>query len=214
MTRTPETPIRPTIEDIEAELAERSLVEFIRQAWRYLEPRPYCHGWHIEAIAEHLEAVSRGEIRRLMINIPPRHMKSLSVIAWRAWTWAQDPEGHSGPALFGPQVRFLAASYAQVLSQRDNVKLRRLLQSRWYRRNWGDRFQLEGDQNQKSRFVNDRGGTAIATSVDGAVTGDGGDIVIVDDPHNVREGDSVTKREAVRQWWDETMATSVPAGKP
>ena len=79
---------------IERELATRHLGEFVRQAWHIVEPEtPFVPGFHIEAIIEHLEAVSRGQIRNLLINVPPRHMKSLLVsVFWPAWEWIRWPE--------------------------------------------------------------------------------------------------------------------------
>src|SRR5260370_16427296 len=70
--------------DIDRELATRHLGEFVRQAWAVVEPStPFVPGWHIDAIVEHLEAVSCGQIRNLLINVPPRHMKSLLVkVRW------------------------------------------------------------------------------------------------------------------------------------
>jgi predicted phage terminase large subunit-like protein len=187
-------------------LAEKSLADFIKQGWRNMDPSNFISNWHIDAICEHLEAVSRGEIKRLIINVPPRHMKSLSVsVAWPAWTWAQ-AENKDMP-LMGAHVRFLAASYAQSLSTRDNVKCRRLIQSQWYRDNWGDRFDLTGDQNTKIRFENDHQGYRIATSVDGTATGEGGDVIIVDDALSAGDAGSPVARNAVTEWWDGTMST-------
>jgi predicted phage terminase large subunit-like protein len=189
---------------VERQACEGSLRFFIKRAWRYMDPARYLHNWHIDAIGEHLEAVSRGEIRRLIINVPPRHMKSLSVsVAWPAWVWAQPERA----ALIGPQVSWLFSSYAHTLSLRDSVKCRRLMGSAWYQGLWGDRFALTGDQNTKIRFDNDRQGYRLATSVDGALTGEGGDVIVVDDPHNVREADSEAVRESVLTWWDEAMST-------
>src|SRR6185312_742640 len=160
---------------------EESLIGFLKGAWRYIDPAPYVDGWHLEAIAEHLEAVTYGDIRRLIINVPPRHSKSSLVsVAWPVWTWAQ---GQVGP-LSGPQVQFLSASYAQPLSTRDALKSRRLIQSPWFQEKWGNRFTLTGDQNAKMRYENDKGGYRIATSVNGALTGEGGSCIIVDDPLN------------------------------
>ena len=188
---------------IEQELAERSLAEFIRQMWKWIDPSPYVGNWHIDAIAEHLEAVNRGEIHRLIINIPPRHMKSIAVsVAWPAWTWTQQ----ATTPLRGPAVRFLFASYAQSLSIRDSVKCRRVIDSPLYQARWGDRFKWVGDQNTKIRFDNDKKGYRLATSVDGALTGEGGDVIVVDDPHNVTEAESVTVRQAALDWWDESMS--------
>jgi len=176
----------------------RSLKEFIKNSWQTIEPgRDFYDNWHIDAISEHLQAVVNGQIKRLIINIPPRHMKSISVaVALPAWTWTVQP-----------QKRFLFASYAASLSVRDSVKCRRLIDSKWYKEHFGEVFKLTGDQNQKQRFENNQTGYRIATSVDGALTGEGGDIIIIDDPHNVREAESSAVRESVLDWWDQAMQT-------
>src|ERR1035438_928600 len=86
---------RPSLRDeIDSELAARSLGEFVRQAWAVVEPStPFVPGWHIDAVVEHLEAVTYGQIRNLLINVPPRHMKSLLVsVFWPAWEWTRWPE--------------------------------------------------------------------------------------------------------------------------
>ena len=176
----------------------RSLKFFIKGAWDTIEPnRFYNDNWHIDAISDHLQAVVNGDIKRLIINIPPRHMKSISVsVALPAWTWT-----------FDPSRKFLFSSYALMLSIRDSVKCRRLIDSQWYKTHFGDSFSLTTDQNQKQRFENNKTGQRIATSVDGALTGEGGDIIVVDDPHNVREAESGTVREGVLDWWDQAMQT-------
>ena len=174
----------------------RSLKAFIKNCWPTIEPgREFYDNWHIDAISEHLQAVINGDIKRLVINIPPRHMKSISVsVALPAWTWTVQP-----------QKRFLFASYASSLSIRDSVKCRRLIDSPWYQDHFGEMFKLTSDQNQKQRFDNDKTGQRIATSVDGALTGEGGDVIVIDDPHNVREAESQTVREGVLEWWDQAM---------
>lgn len=187
-------------------LAEKSLHIFAKQGWRYLDPAPFVDGWHLEVIAEHLEAVSRGQIRNLIINQPPRTMKSIMCsVAWSAWTWAQKPDLNY--PLLGPGVQFLTASYAQSLSLRDSVKCRRLIESPWYQDNWGSRFALTGDQNTKIRFENDKGGYRLATSVGGALTGEGGSIILVDDAHNTIEAESDAIRQSTLGWWDEALST-------
>ena len=124
-------------------------------------------------------------------------MKSISVaVALPAWTWTIQPD-----------KRFLFASYALSLSIRDSLKCRRLIDSPWYQSHFGDQFKLTTDQNQKQRFENDKTGYRIATSVDGALTGEGGDIIVIDDPHNVREAESSIVREGVLEWWDQAMQT-------
>lgn len=188
----------PPLTVIEAELARRGLGEFIRQAWHVLEPTtPYVPGWHLDAIVEHLEAVTNGQIRNLLINMPPRHMKSLAVsVFWPVWAWLTKPE-----------FRWLFSSYALSLSIRDSLKCRRLIESPWFQDRWGRKFTLTSDQNAKLRFDNDKTGYRIATSVGGAATGEGGDVVVVDDPHNVQERESDVIRDGTLTWWDETMST-------
>lgn len=179
-------------------LAEMYLRDFARQAWPILEPgREYHHNWHIDAICDHLQAVSDGRIRRLIINIPPRCMKSLLVsVIWPAWEW-----------ITRPQTRFLFASYAQTLSIRDSVKCRRVIASPWYQERWRQNYRLTTDQNQKIRFDNDKTGYRLATSVGGALTGEGGDRVVIDDAHNAVEGESDVTRESTLEWWDQAMST-------
>jgi phage terminase large subunit-like protein len=188
----------PTLDDIRTELAGRSLRHFVRQAWHVVEPAtPYVSGWHLDVICEHLEAVTRGDLRNLIINVPPRHMKSLAVsVFWPCWEWVTHPER-----------RWLFASYAQSLSTRDSLKCRRLIQHPWYQERWGHVYQLAGDQNAKMRFENDRTGYRIATSVGGIGTGEGGDRVVVDDPHNTTEAESDAIRAATLDWWDVAMST-------
>src|SRR5579862_6535508 len=192
---------RPSLRDeIDAEMASRGLREFVRQAWSIVEPStPFVPGWHIEAIIDHLEAVSRGEIRNLLINVPPQHMKGLLVsVFFPAWEWIRWPER-----------RWLYSSYAATLSIRDSVKCRRLIESPWYQARWGHVFALTGDQNAKSRFDNNRSGYRLSTSVGGSVTGEGGDRIICDDPHKVDEVESDTARKNAIDWWDVAMSTRV-----
>lgn len=191
---------------------EEDLLTFFKDAWRYIVgSKPYTPGWHLEAIAEHLEAVTRGEIRRLIINIPPRMTKSSLVsVAWPAWTWALLPELAEGvltSPLMGPQVQFLSSSYGTSLSKRDTNRTRRLIMSPWYQQLWGDRFHLMDDQNAKDRYDNDKGGYRLAVSERSGLTGEGGDVIIIDDPHNAVDVDSEVKREATIDWWDEAMST-------
>ena len=175
---------------------------FTRGAWAIIEPgTAYKHNWHLDAISAHLEAVSAGHIKLLIINMPPRHMKSIGVsVTWCPWEW--------GPAR-RPWVRWLYASYAGSLSVRDSLKARRIIQSAWYQRLWGAQVQLSGDQNAKLRFENTAAGYRLATSVGGVGTGEGGDRIVVDDPHNVQEAESDAVREATIEWWSKSMSTRI-----
>jgi len=178
--------------------ASASLYEFVKQAWHVVEPGiPFIESWHIEQICEHLEAVSSGEIHRLLINIPPRHSKSTIVsVMWPAWEWITDPA-----------QKFLCASYSGNLSTRDNLKTRRLLQSPWYQERWGYMFAFAGDQNAKQRFENDKTGYRLATSVGGTATGEGGSRLILDDPHGAQAAQSEVMRESDLEWFDMVWST-------
>ena len=182
----------------ERRAASASLYEFVKQSWHVVEPGvPFIPSWHIEEICEHLEAVTAGEIKRLLINIPPRHSKSTIVsVMWPMWEWLTDPA-----------QKFLAASYSGNLSIRDNLKARRLIQSPWYQERWGHMFKLAGDQNAKQRFENDKTGYRIATSVGGTATGEGGSRLILDDPHGAQDAQSDTMRESALEWFDMVWST-------
>lgn len=167
-----------------------SLMEFTMQAWVILEPdTQFIPNWHLNFIAEHLEAISDGELTKLIINVPPGTMKSLlTSVIWPVWDW-----------IYNPGRRFLTASYGQTLATRDSVKSRRLIQSQWFQTIYGNTFQLTSDQNQKTRYENSKTGFRLATSVGGA-TGERAHIRILDDPHNIDEADSDLIREGVIDW--------------
>lgn len=173
------------LQRIDSELAERELSEFIRQAWPALEPDvEYLHNWHIDAIADYLKSVSDGQILRLLINMPPRSLKSSVVtVTWPVWTWLKKPF-----------EKFMCTSYSSELSTMHSVDRRGLIESEWFQERWEDRFELASDQNVKSYFVNDRGGEMFSTSMTGSGTGFGCDKLIVDDPHNPQKAESEKER--------------------
>jgi hypothetical protein len=162
------------------EQCSRSLSRFVREAWHVLEPdEPYTYGWHIGAIAEHLEAVSSGQITRLLINVPPGTMKSMmTAVFWPAWEWG--PFGY-------PSMRMLGASNSADNALRDNIKMRRLIESEWYQQKWPIKF--VGDQNQKTYFENDQTGWRQSCAAR-AMTSKRGDRVLLDDPHTVEDAHS------------------------
>jgi predicted phage terminase large subunit-like protein len=182
-------------DDLERELCAESLAVFARRAWHLLEPAtPLKWGWALDAICLHLEAVTDGRIRRLLMNVPPGSMKSLlTSVIWPAWEWG--PKGM-------PQTRYLGTAHKQDLAVRDNMKCRRLIQSGWYQKHWP--LPLTGDQNAKTKFENGSTGFREAMAFTG-MTGSRGDRVILDDPHSVDDansavklaGDVVTFREAL-----------------
>lgn len=184
------------LHDIEKADAEESLSEFIRQAWHVIEPgQNYVHGWHIDFICEHLEAITDGvelpdgtPYNRLLVNIPPGTMKSLVAnVFWPAWEW--------GPRNM-PHLRYVCAAHKiENLSARDSRRMRQLITSDWYQKRWGDRVSLAKDQNEKLNFVNNAQGFRIATAIT-SLTGIRGDRVIIDDPHSVDSAASDAQRES------------------
>lgn len=179
-----------TAQAIDAEAREqcRTLYGFIREAWPVLEPStPFVGGWVLQALCDHLQAVSDGRIGRLLVTIPPGMMKSLAVsVFWPAWEW--------GP-LGRPDLRYLTTSFSEANVTRDALKMRRLVTSDWYRRLWGDRVILVGDQNAKLRYENTRSGVREGRSF-GSTTGARADRVIIDDPHSVDTAESDASRDA------------------
>lgn len=170
----------------------------MRQAWHVLEPATeYKHGPHIDAICEHLEAVTHGHIKRLIINIPPRHSKSLLIsVLWPTWEW-----------LHLPEQRWIFASYSAYLSRRDNTKARSLIESTWFQKRWGHVVRLRRDTKAKGLFANTRTGFRYATSVHAGLTGEGANRLVADDPHNVKQAESDTVRQSTIEWWDLAMST-------
>ena len=183
---------------------EGSLIDFVEAAWPVIDATPYQSSWAIEALCEHLQAVTDGRISKLLINFPPRCGKTLiTSVCWIAWTWARSEQTFRS----GPQVRFLCSSYSHTLSLANSNLTRRLILSPWYQSLWGHRFEFLSDQNTKAKFDNDAGGSRLATSVGGTLLGVGGDILVVDDPHNIEQAESEAERETVLNWWSELSTT-------
>lgn len=186
------------MELLEMDVCERSLLEFVRGAWHTIEPAtPYQQNWHIELICEYLDAVSLGQIKRLIISMPFRYGKSLLVsVLYPCWEWIHSPEN-----------RWLFASYSDGLSTELSIKRRRVMQSMWYQKYWGSRYKITTDQNTKTMVENNKQGIMLATSVGGSGTGKGGSRLVIDDPLKAEEAFSTAKRTAVNSWFDTTFST-------
>lgn len=189
-----------TLDALDRVEAEESLMSFVELTFPIIEPgRKFFTGWAIQAIAEHLEAVTAGQIKRLIINVPPNFSKSAMLnVWWPAWMW--------GPRSLA-EKRFLCLSYADKLTIRDNRTCLRLIQSNLYQRLWGDRFQIARDLKGKKRFGNDHRGEKIASSILGSVVGERGDIVALDDPNDTRKAESEVIRESVLSFATEILPT-------
>jgi predicted phage terminase large subunit-like protein len=191
--------------EIDKLIAQKSLYQFLRQAWPHFDPSAFVDAWHIGAIAEHLEAVNAGEIKRLLVNIPPRHCKTnLVAVAWPVWTWIQDAAADY--PLRGPGVRFLCASYGANKAQGDGVTARRLIASVWFQQRWGVRVQIVKDRDNQEQYDNTAGGSRISTGIPESL-GKGGAIRIVDDPHKTDEVESKNVIASQIKAYDEVWRT-------
>jgi predicted phage terminase large subunit-like protein len=168
----------------EEQAGPMSLATFVRLAWHVLEPStPYVHGWHIDLICAHLEAVTRGEITRLLINVPPGTMKSLLVsVFWPAWEW--------GPMNM-PGLRYLSTAWSLELAAQHAGYMKSLVASDWYQGLWGDRVVL--DKKGDLRFTNTAHGSRRVKAFAG-LTGGRGDRLIIDDPHSTETAESELER--------------------
>jgi predicted phage terminase large subunit-like protein len=165
---------------------------FCRGAWPILH-RGSKLNWtpaH-DLICEHLVAVYRGDLTRLVVNCPPRFGKSSVVtILFPIWCWLQNPT-----------LDFLCCSYEIDLATNHNLDRRRLMDSKWFRDLFGDRFELATERSQAGEFSNDRGGTMQAASVNSKAQGRGGHVAIVDDPLSADMSFSETFRNEVNAWF-------------
>lgn len=188
----------------ERELCEDQLLYFLEKAWPYVDGSPFMPCWAIDAMVDHLEAVTLGHIKRLLINIPPRCGKTtLASVVFPAWTWARRKKSY----LSGPQVKFLCASYGHQLSLQASNQSRRLLESPWFQSLWPNQIIFRGDQNAKHNYENTAGGARVATSVSGSLIGLGGDCLIADDLNNTQDVESEAERESVKEFWKEFHST-------
>jgi len=148
---------------VTAETCRRSLRKFVRTSWPLIDPAPFVPAWHIDALCDHLAFVVLGDIRNLMIMVPPRSSKSSIVsVAFPAWVWADHPE-----------EQFLCASYAADLAKIDAAKNRRLVESEWYQSRYPD-VMILSDENRVDRFSTTAGGYRTTISVGSKTTGLGG----------------------------------------
>jgi predicted phage terminase large subunit-like protein len=202
------------IQRIKLRLANASLYEYTKQIWNIIEPKtPFLDNWHIELICDYLQCISinkpidekwrhlfsglspDGRINFLLLNIPPRGMKSILVsVALPTWHWTHTPTD-----------KFLCAASSQKLSSGHSLKCRDIIQSDWYLDRWGDSFSLMDDQNTKTFFKNNHQGERVSVSIDTKTTGLGFDIGIADDLNDMDEIESETSRNDVLHYFNQTF---------
>lgn len=177
------------------EAAEESLYEFMKMFWHCVEPeKKFVEGWALEAICDHLMALASGEIKRLIINVPPGFSKSLSTdVFFPAWLW-----------ITNPATRFICTSSQAYLTERDNMRFMRVVSDPLYKQLWGDSFKL--DLTGVSNITNDKTGFKLASTTSG-LTGSRGNFVIIDDPNSTdpRRNESDVQREGINNWLMEVM---------
>ena len=167
---------------------ERDLSAYVKGAWGVLEPKtPLAWNWHHDLICEYLTACKLGQIRRLIINVPPRTTKSIiSTICFPSWVWTDKPT-----------ERFVFGSFSDQLSRQHSILRRGLIKSPWYQSRWADKFQIKDDQNRQDYYENTHTGKMKSASIMGSITGEGGDYVILDDPQNPKQVYSDLERKGV-----------------
>ena len=175
----------------------KSMSAFFKKAFSIVTPGANLKwNWHIDLICEYLEAAWEREIQNLIINIPPRSLKSNTVtVAFPAWGLGKEPS-----------EKFVCASYASKLSTKHSVDTRLILESAWYRALFPDTI-IAKDQNAKDKFQTTKRGHRIATSIGGTATGEGGNILINDDPINPKMAMSDAERDNANEWLDQTWSS-------
>lgn len=171
---------------------------FVRYFWEYVEPRKLIWNWHLDVLCWVLEALGRGLVNRVLINLPPGYAKSiLCDVLWPAWKWALDP---TWSCIFG--------SHDEALALRDSVKSRDLMKHaefvRIFRPAWGitgESWDFSSAQDTKHLFKTTRGGMRYSTSVGGAITGFRGSAVVIDDPLDANKAPSEVKLREHIDWF-------------
>jgi predicted phage terminase large subunit-like protein len=184
------------LELIRAALGRARLSEFLKEGWHVFHPTtPLIWGWHLDAICDHLEAVSRRDIDRLVINCPPGLAKSLgTAVYWPSWVWLDEP-GH----------QWLFVTHSMKLTLRDAVRARELISSSWYQHTFEPDWAFKDDQGLKSYYSNTAQGARISVSVGSGTTGLRGDTIVIDDPLDADDRFSRSAREAVIEYYDGTL---------
>lgn len=162
---------------------------FAQKAFSIVEPStPYEWNWHIGCIAEHLNAVYSGEIRRLIINEPPRTLKSYLVArAWPAWVLGKNPA-----------YKFISTSYGHEVTEQNAIACRRIIKSDWYKSCF-PATEISKEIDRNTHFETTQAGQYYAASALSPLTGIGADVILIDDPIKPMEAYSETIRGSVNQ---------------
>jgi predicted phage terminase large subunit-like protein len=178
-----------------AALLRSDLRSFVRKAFNTILPgTPYQPNWHIEAIVYQLMRVNAGEVNRLLINQPPRSLKSVCVsVAYVAWLLGHDPTR-----------RVIVVSYSNELAAELHRQFRMIIDAGWYRALFPA---VRVARDTGTELVTTAGGSRYATSVVGTLTGRGADLIIVDDPLKAEEANSELTRKRVNDWYSGSLVS-------
>ena len=187
---------QPKPADVLAAILRQDFPTFVRKVFNTLVPgQSFVPGWYVDAIAHQLERVRRGEIRRLIINMPPRSLKSMAAsVAFPAFLLGRDPT-----------KRIICVSYSNDLSRKMSNDFRAVMSAPWYRAIF-PAARIGSKDSEGEIELTERGGR-LATSVEGTLTGRGGDIIIIDDPLKGADAYSAPRRDAVNQWYINTLVS-------
>ncbi len=176
-------------------MLRQDFMAFFMKVFATLEPGiGFAPNWHYEHLAWQLERVRRGEVRRLIINVPPRSGKSvLASVAWPMFVLGQDPTR-----------RLICVSHTEELARKFNVDRRTIAQQPWYRSLFPG-FGLQSSRDLE--FITTRHGVCFASGVGGAVLGKGADIIVIDDPIKALAALSKAERRRVAEFYDNTLVT-------
>ncbi len=171
--------------------------DFVVRGFQTVDPgAKYKHNWHIDCMSEHAEAVYLKQIPKLIINVPPRMMKSITCsVALPAWILGQDSS-----------ERLIAASGVRSLATRFNDDTRKIMRAKWYQALF-PKTQLRMGQDEKSRFETTMHGQRLSVSVGSSVVGEGGNFGVIDDPIDPEKAISMLELAAVNRWYDQTWST-------
>ncbi|MCJ2022351.1 phage terminase large subunit [Methylobacterium sp. E-065] len=178
-------------------LMRQHLAAFAQKTFHALEPgTPYCHSWHLDHLAWQLGRIADGEVRRLIINVPPRSMKSITVsVAFTAWLLGRDPT-----------KRILCASYASDLARKHAIDTRHIMESDWYRELF-PRCELVARRQRDTELVTTLRGGRLAFGLGGALTGRGADVIILDDPMKASSATSEADRRRAIEYYEGTLVS-------
>lgn len=194
-----DTPDRDTLLRL---LLPNSFVDFVREFWTVVSPDPLVWGRHLDALCLHLQGVAEGRVHNLLINLPPRHSKSIvCTVLWPVWLWLRDPS-----------ERIISASYSKRLATEHSQLSRTLIESDPFRRLW-PHLGLTDDTNAKDHYRTSAGGQRLAVSVGSSTTGFNASVILVDDLHSVADRESEAERRSATDYYRLTLSSRAIPGR-